>query len=223
MNLLENELGELKTELMEMTSMVKDQLEKSIKAFNTFDHQLAQEVIDNEKVVNGCELKIDSKCEHILALFSPVAIDLRFVLASIKMVSDLERIGDNAEGIASYIVRFEKPFDKELVQALRFNEMTEAVLEMLQILVESFEVDNTKLVRTVFAKDDFLDEINISANQVLADYFKTCQDPEKITQAIYLLSMIRKFERTGDYITNIAEEIIFYVKAKVLKHKKNKA
>lgn len=223
MNLLENELGDLKTELMEMTSMVKEQMEKTIQAFNTFDHQLAEEVVSNEKRVNGYELNIDSKCEHILALFSPVAIDLRFVLASIKMVSDLERIGDNAEGISSYIVRFEKPFDKELLEKLRFKEMTEAVMEMLDILVDSFEADNTKLVRTVFAKDDFLDEINFSANQVLAEYFKTCDDQEKITQAIYLLTMIRKFERTGDYITNIAEEIIFYVKAKVLKHKKNKA
>jgi len=223
MNLLENELGELKTELMEMTAMVKKQIEKTIVAFNTFDHQLAEEVLSEEKRVNGSELKIDSKCEHILALFSPVAIDLRFVLASIKMVSNLERIGDNAEGISSYIVRFEKPFDKELLEKLRFKEMTEAVVEMLDILYDSFEADNTKLVRTVFAKDDFLDEINISANVILTEYFRTCQDPEKIKEAIYLLSMIRKFERTGDYITNIAEEIIFYVKAKVLKHKKNKA
>ncbi len=223
MNLLENELGELKTELMEMTAMVKKQIEKTIIAFNTFDHQLAEEVLNDEKRVNGSELKIDSKCENILALFSPVAIDLRFVLASIKMVSNLERIGDNAEGISAYIVRFEKPFDKELVEKLRLKEMTEAVLEMLNILYDSFEADNTKLVRTVFAKDDFLDEINVSANVVLTEYFRTCQDPEKIKEAIYLLSIIRKFERTGDYITNIAEEIIFYVKAKVLKHKKNKA
>ena len=223
MNLLENELGELKTELMEMTAMVKEQIEKSILAFNTFDHQLAEEVMANEKKVNGCELNIDSKCEHILALFSPVAIDLRFVIASIKMVSDLERIGDNAAGIAAYIVRFDKPFDKELIEMLRLKEMTEAVLEMLDILHSSFESDNTKLVRTVISKDGFLDEINVAANQVLVEYLKTCQDSEKIKQAIYLLSMIRKFERTGDYITNIAEEIIFYVKAKVLKHKHNKA
>jgi phosphate transport system protein len=220
MNLLETELGELKTELNEMTLLVKGQLEKAISAFYTFDKDLAKEIIKNEKRVNGSELIIDSKCEHILALFNPVAIDLRFVVASLKMVSDLERIGDNAKGIAQFIVRSEKPFDPAMIEAFRFHEMTDTALEMLSILSESFETDNTELARTIFSKDEQMDEINVLANQVLANYVKGIDDTEKILQAIYFLSIIRKMERTGDYITNVAEEIIFYVKAKVLKHKR---
>lgn len=222
MNVLETELGELKSELLEMTQLAKEQLEKTIQAFYTFDKDLAHEVILNEKRVNGYELKIDSRCEHILALFNPVAIDLRFVIASVKMVSDLERIGDNAEGISNFLLRTNAPFDQELVEKFRFKEMTTNVLEMLNVLCESFETDNTKLARTVFSKDDILDEINLNATHVLAEYCKNTNDQEKILQAIYLLSMIRKLERVGDYITNVGEEIIFYVKAKVLKHKKNK-
>jgi phosphate transport system protein len=222
MNVLETELGELKSELLEMTQLAKEQLEKTIQAFYTFDKDLAHEVILNEKRVNGYELKIDSRCEHILALFNPVAIDLRFVIASVKMVSDLERIGDNAEGISNFLLRTNAPFDQELVEKFRFKEMTTNVLEMLNVLCESFETDNTKLARTVFSKDDILDEINLNATHVLAEYCKNTTDQEKILQAIYLLSMIRKLERVGDYITNVGEEIIFYVKAKVLKHKKNK-
>ncbi|HEX8549012.1 MAG TPA: phosphate signaling complex protein PhoU [Cytophagaceae bacterium] len=222
MNLLETELGELKTDLIEMTFLVKGQLDKCIAAFYTFDKDLAKEVVKNEKRVNGAELKIDSKSEHILALFNPVAIDLRFVVASLKMVSDLERIGDNAKGISQYVVKFDKPYDSELIKKLRFKEMTDNALDMLSILSESFETDNTKLARTLFTKDEILDDINVKANQVVTDYVMNEKDPEKILQAIYFLSIIRKMERIGDYTTNIAEEIIFYVKAKVLRHKKKK-
>jgi phosphate transport system protein len=222
MNLLETELGELKSELLDMTHLVKEQMEKSIAAFYTFDHDLAKEVLKNEKRVNGIELKIDSRCEHILALFNPVAIDLRFVVASLKMVSDLERIGDNAEGLCKFLLMAEKPFDAALIEKMRFKEMNDIILDMLNVLCESFETDNTKLARTVFSMDEVLDEINSYANVALAEYIQGNSDKDKIMQAIYLLSMIRKTERVGDYITNISEEIIFYVKAKVLKHKKNK-
>jgi len=220
MNLLETELGELKTELNEMTLLVKGQLEKAISAFYTFDKDLAKEIIKNEKRVNGSELIIDAKCEHILALFNPVAIDLRFVVASLKMVSDLERIGDNAKGIAQLVARSEEPFDPAMIETFRFRAMTDITLEMLSILSESFETDNTELARTIFSKDEQVDEINVQANLALTNYVKDLNDPKKILQAIYFLSIIRKMERNGDYITNVAEEIIFYVKAKVLKHKR---
>lgn len=220
MNLLETELGELKSELTEMTFLVKEQMEKAITAFYTFDKDLAKEVIKNEKRVNGSELKIDAKGEHILALFNPVAIDLRFVVASLKMVSDLERIGDNAKGICQFIVKGDKPFDPELIKKIRFKEMTESAMEMLSILSESFESDNTKLARTIFSKDELLDEINTAANEVIANYAKDPKNADNVLQAIYFLSIIRKMERVGDYTTNIAEEIIFYVKAKVLRHKR---
>jgi phosphate transport system protein len=220
MNLLETELGELKSDLIEMTFFVKSQLERTVTAFYSFDKDLAKEVIKNEKRVNASELKIDAKGEHILALFNPVAIDLRFVVASLKMVSDLERIGDNAKGISQYLNKCDKPYDAGLIEKLRFKEMTDTTLEMLAILCESFETDNTKLARSIFTKDELLDEINVRANQVMTEYFREEQDPAKILQAIYFLSIIRKMERVGDYTTNIAEEIIFYVKAKVLRHKR---
>jgi len=220
MNLLETELGELKSELIDMTYLVRGQLDKAISSFYSFDKDLAKEVIKNEKRVNGSELKIDAKGEHILALFNPVAIDLRFVVASLKMVSDLERIGDNAKGIAQYVIKCENSYDAELIEKIRFKEMTDTALEMLSILSESFETDNTKLARTLFTKDERMDEINLSANQIMTDYLKNQTDPDKILQAIYFLTIIRKMERVGDYVTNIAEEIIFYVKAKVLRHKR---
>ncbi|MCR6642369.1 MAG: phosphate signaling complex protein PhoU [Sporocytophaga sp.] len=203
-----------------MTYLVRGQLDKAISSFYSFDKDLAKEVIKNEKRVNGSELKIDAKGEHILALFNPVAIDLRFVVASLKMVSDLERIGDNAKGIAQYVTKCENSYDADLIEKIRFKEMTDTALEMLSILSESFETDNTKLARTLFSKDELMDEINLNANEIMTDYLKNQTDPDKILQAIYFLTIIRKMERVGDYVTNIAEEIIFYVKAKVLRHKR---
>ena len=108
MNLLETELGELKTDLLNMTNLVRSQLEKTEVAFFTFDKDLAKEVLKNEKRVNASELQIDAKCEHILALFNPVAIDLRFVVAALKMVSNLERIGDYVNNIAEEIIFYVK-------------------------------------------------------------------------------------------------------------------
>ncbi|WMJ71582.1 phosphate signaling complex protein PhoU [Cytophagaceae bacterium ABcell3] len=220
MNLLETEIGELKTELLDMIALVKGQFEKAIVALSTFDKDLAKEVLVSEKKVNESELKIDSKGEHILALFSPVAIDLRFVMASLKMVSDIERIGDNAKAIAHYVLLSENPFDKQLQNHLQLEKISKTGLEMLSILHESFETDNTRLAKSIFVKDETIDKVNMAANGSIAEYLQHEKDKSKILEALYLLSIVRKIERVGDCAANISEEIIFYVKAKVLKHQR---
>jgi phosphate transport system protein len=162
-------------------------------------------------------LKIDRDCENIFALFCPVAIDLRFLLAVLKINSNLERIGDIAEGIAKYIIDAEAPFTKELLDVTRILPMYEESVKMLEDTQEAFEKEDTILARSVFKKDDFLDDINRQAHKVLERYLK--DHPEDTSQALWLLSIIRKLERVGDQAKNVAEEIIFYLEAKVLKHK----
>ena len=186
-------------------------------AFLGFDKDLAREVVSKEKRVNGSELKIDRDCENIFALFCPVAIDLRFLLAVLKINSNLERIGDIAEGIAKYVIDAEAPFTKELLEITRILPMYEESVKMLEDTQEAFEKEDTILARSVFKKDDFLDEINRQAHKVLEKYLK--DHPEDTSQALWLLSIIRKLERVGDQAKNVAEEIIFYLEAKVLKHK----
>src|SRR6202046_3184579 len=112
---IETELQLLKTEAINMWTLVNGQLSKARQAFLTFDKDLAREVVLKERRVNGYELKIDRDCENIFALLTPVAIDLRFVLAVLKINSNLERIGDIAEGIAKYIIRAEQCFKPELL------------------------------------------------------------------------------------------------------------
>jgi phosphate transport system protein len=179
---------------------------------------LAEEILSNERRVNAMELKIDRDCENILALFNPVAIDLRFVMACFKINSDLERLGDNAEGIARYILSSEEKLEDKVLEELRFLEMFDTATEMLNVVYEAFENEDTKLARKVFPKDKILNEINGEAAKKVGELIR--DDPSRVDQYIYLLSIIRKLERVGDLSKNISEETIFYVEAKVLKHKK---
>jgi phosphate transport system protein len=214
---IETELQLLKTEAINMWTLVNSQLSKARLAFLNFDKDLAREVVSKEKRVNGSELKIDRDCENIFALYCPVAIDLRFLLAVLKINSNLERIGDIAEGIAKYIIDAQAPFNQELLDITRILPMYEESVKMLEDTQEAFEREDTILARGVFRKDDFLDDINKESHGVLNKHLSV--HPEDASQALWLLSIIRRLERVGDQSKNIAEEIIFYLEAKVLKHK----
>ena len=218
---LDNEIQQLKQEITTMWEMVVSQLEKAREALKNMDRDLAREVILTEKRVNAFELKIDRDCEDILALFAPVAIDLRFILAVLKINMNLERTGDIAEGIAKFVVDIPENFDQHLLEITRVTEMYLQANEMMSEVLNAFEEEDTVLARKVFKKDDLLDEINKKAAAIVAAYIK--ENPAKTESALYILSTIRKLERVGDQAKNIAEEIIFYSEAKILKHKpKNK-
>lgn len=213
---LEIEIKQLRNETVEMFELVVSQMKKSFTALTSMDQELAREVNFNEKRVNSLELKIDKDCENIIALFNPVAIDLRFVLAVLKINSNLERIGDICDGISRYVVEAGKPFDKKLLEITRLEEMFEMAIRMMSDVMLAFDQENTRMARGIFQKDDLLDEINGNANSVLEQFIRDHED--KIDQSLHIISTIRKLERTGDQIKNIAEEIIFFLEAKVLKH-----
>jgi phosphate transport system protein len=218
---LDNEIQQLKSETIGMWQMVLSQLNKTKEALTNMDRDLAREVILAEKRVNAYELKIDSDCEDIIALFAPVAIDLRFLLAVLKINMNLERTGDIAEGIAKFVVDIPRNFDVQLLESTRVIEMFEQGNNMVSEVMDAFEKEDTLRARKVFQKDDLLDEINKDAASVVATYVQ--KNPDRIPEALYVLSTIRKLERVGDQAKNMAEEIIFYSEAKVLKHKpKNK-
>ena len=214
---LDAELKSLKQDMLEMFGLVKGQLEKSQDALVNFDKDLAREVRVHEKRVNSFELKLDRDCENMIALFNPVAVDLRFVLACLKINMNLERIGDIADGIAQFVLSIKSEPDQEFLKNTRLVEMYETANSILADVMQSFETEDTKLARSIFKKDEVLDEINLAANNAVATFIKT--NNSKINQSLYMLSTIRKLERVGDQSKNIAEEIIFYIEAKVLKHK----
>lgn len=217
---LDTELDRLKNQIEEMGLLVQNQLKKSMLAITRLDKNIAREVIFQERRVNAEELKIDRDCENIMALFNPVAIDLRLVFATFKINSHLERIGDNAKGIARYAVEMEQPYDATLLENLRILKMYEVADSMITDNLNAFSKSDALAARNVFSKDVLMDEINKSSDEVIAGYLK--YHPEEIINSLHLASVIHKLERIGDLNKNIAEEIIFFVEANVLKHVKEK-
>src|ERR1700750_208488 len=158
---LENEIIAVKKELVSMWILVQSQLNKAKEAMVQFDKDLAREVLIKEKRVNSYELKIDRDCENIFALYCPVAIDLRFLLAALKINTNLERIGDIAAGIALYVVESTVNFD---LKALDNTEVIRMYDEAINILLDTrtaFEKEDTVLARSIFKRDDVLDDINM--------------------------------------------------------------
>src|SRR5260221_13434896 len=127
---LDGEIKQLKSEMVEMFQLVSLQLNKAKDSLITLDRDLAHEVIANEKRVNSFELKIDRDCENIIALFQPVAVDLRFLLACLKINNNLERNGDIAEGIARFAIKIKTEPDKRLLEETRLIEMFTVSSEM---------------------------------------------------------------------------------------------
>ncbi len=217
---LDLELNRLKNEIAEMGNLVQHQLKKSIESLTTVNTDLAREVMFQERRVNAEELKIDRDCENIMALFNPVAIDLRLVFAAFKINAHLERVGDNAKGIARYTLDLEEPYDARLLEKLNLVKMWEVSDSMIADNMRAFEKADTIEARNIFRKDVLIDEYNHDATGIIAEYIKSHTD--NIVPLINLISVIRKMERIGDLNKNIAEEIIFFVEANVLKHEKEK-
>ncbi len=213
---LENEINALKKELISMWILVQSQLNKAKDAMVQFDKDLAREVLIKEKRVNSFELKIDRDCENIFALHCPVAIDLRFLLAALKINTNLERIGDIAAGIAKYVVDSSVNFDLAAMESTSMIRMYDEAVNILTDTRTAFEKEDTVLARSIFKRDDVLDAINDNASATVSEVIKA--DIDSLPEALYILSIIRKLERVGDQSKNIAEEIIFYVEAKILKH-----
>lgn len=217
---LDNELNELRKNLIDMFLLVQKQLRKSIEALNNQNKDLAREVLFNERRVNAGELKIDKDCENIVALFGPVAVDLRFVFAAFKINSHLESIGDSAKGISKLVMENQQRYDENLLESLQLNSMYEIANGMIEHNINALRNDDTTQARLVFQKDEQLDVINQKATMVIADYIKGTNTD--LVPLLNLITIVRRLERVGDLSANIAEEIIFYVEAKVLKHEKDK-
>ncbi|PCI33055.1 MAG: phosphate transport system regulatory protein PhoU [Flavobacteriaceae bacterium] len=205
---------------LEMMSLCISQLGKATEAYLNNDADLAEEVIYTESHVNALDISIEKNCERYLALYTPVAKDLRFVMAILKINIDLERIGDHAYGISKYVVDDEDPTPAHLIEALQFEKMHATIQDMFDDIMDAFENENVKSARKVFKKDKILDAINMEAFSIIETEIK--KDIQVIGKALQLSSIIKKYERVGDLIKNIAEEIIFYKKAELLKHKGKK-
>ena len=221
MSNLEIELQALKENLLEMMDLVSQQISKCKKATLAGDLALAEEVIVNEKRINDLELAIDKDCENILALHNPVATDLRFVLAVLKITNDLERIGDNAKNIASFLIKSGHKIDQTSIEKFGIGKMYDVSISMLSYLGQALKNDDAELARKTFKDDEYLNKKNKSGPKIAAALIET--DPKQAKLIVRMLAVVNKLERVGDLAINIAEEVVFHVEAKVLKHNKDKS
>lgn len=214
------ELERLKKKLLEMWELVEFQLVSGREVMTTADQKLAKKIIKVGDKVNSYDVKIDSLCENFFALFTPVAVDLRMVLAILKINANLERIGDSAEGIAFFLKELEKPMNPTLVEATQVLEMYDEALRMFADCRKAFLENDTALARELIKRDKVLNKIYRKSDSIIIPYLK--EEPENIKEGMALLSIIKKIERVGDQVCNVAEEVIFYRDAKVVKHKPKK-
>ena len=205
---------------LDMLALCISQLEKAKESFVNHDSDLAEEVLNNENRVNALDLKIEKDCEKFIALFNPVAIDLRFIMAILKINSDLERTADHAYGISKYVVDVDKKIPEYLFKALEFEKMFETISSMFENITIAYETKDVKSARKVFKKDKILDTINSNSFKTIEIEIK--KDNSIINEALILFSVVKKLERVGDLIKNVAEEIIFYIDAEVIKHQRKK-
>jgi len=217
---IESEQDQLRKTVSEMFTLVYMQIERAGEALMTNDQGTASQVIVFEHKVNSFDLQINKMIEDYLALYNPVAVDLRFVLAILQISTDLERIGDYARSIARFVKeRADDAIEPKLLVDTQLEKITEQVLSMLKMTQAALEGESAEIAHNVFEKDCLVNKIRTEATNVLAETLISCQDSESAKKILHLQDVIRKLERTGDHIKNIAEEIIFYIDAKVLRHK----
>jgi len=215
-------LNNLREDVEEMMQSVLAQFTKAQEALLNCDTNLAQEILSMEKKINSMDLRLDKSCENILALYSPLASNLRYTMAVMSISAQLERIADHAVGIAEYIDEgiIDEPYEDDILEKVKFKEMFETAISMIDDAIYSFINEDTNIVKWVFGKDKTLNKINKQTSDLIAALCK--KNPKKVKQLLYLFSIMKKLERVGDLAKNIAEETVFYVDAKIIKHKKKK-
>ena len=204
----------------EMLNLVHNQVQLAYEAFTSFDTDLAEEVILKEKRVNALDVRIEKDTDHFIALYSPVATDLRFALALLKINYNLERIGDQAFDIANHTIDLNQKLVPELIERMQFNLMFETIESMFKDVVTAYTDENLKVARKVFKKDKIINAINEKAFDIVAE--DAVKNPELIRQYLMALVVMKKFEKVGDLLKNISESIIYFIDAEILKHKKKK-
>jgi phosphate transport system protein len=212
---LDPELRALRDNLIEMIDIVTKQLERTKKSLSKVDKEIAKDILDGEKRVNEMELIIDRDCENILALHQPVATDLRFVIATMKMSYDLERMGDNIKIFAKFLESSLNEQNMKLIERFEFESFLDLFIDWLDKVKKSILSDSSDLVKKIIKSRDILEKRK-SATKVASDLIEN--HPDKVKVILRLYSLVQRMARIGSMITNICEEVIFYREAKVLKH-----
>jgi len=214
---LEEELQQLTNKILKMGSLVEGQLSLAVKALFESNMEYAQQVIERDDKVDKYDIKIDKLCQRIFALTQPVAVDLRIILSALKTNNDLERMGDIAVNIAERA----EPLQNHLhiLQTVGMDLMAEKVQLLVSKTLDAIVNNDHGMALSVIKADDVIDKLERDIFQKLIDLME--KDSSIIRPCAHCITLLRHFERIADHATNIAEEVVFLVDSKIIKHRKN--
>ena len=210
----QKELESLKTSLVKMGSVVEENYNKSIQSVMEKNSPLADQVIEADKRVDALEIEIDNAIVDLLALQQPVASDLRFILAALKINNDLERISDHAVNIAQAAQVLSSLSHPKILDEIP--QMAAITRAMLKDALDSFILLNPSMAQKVLQSDDQIDDLNRLVTKKVIEVIKS--NTETVECEMELSRISRNLERIADLTTNIAEEVIFHAQARVVKH-----
>ncbi len=210
----QDELEQLKARLLEMGGLAEEQVRLAVKALVHRDRDLIARVLTGDDPLNALHIELDNRCFTLLALYQPMAVDLRAIVAAVKINTDLERVGDLAINIAEAAQRYVgHPPVKKLIDIPR---MANIAQSMLRDALDAFVRRDTALAQNVLNEDDALDSLKTQIFRELLTYMLA--DPSTIEPALDLILVSRHLERIGDHATNVAEDVIFMVSARDVRH-----
>ena len=210
----DEELKALKGRILALGGLVEEQVQRSIKALVERDQDLARTTIEEDHLVNRMEVEVDEECVRLIALRQPAAGDLRFLTTAMKIVTDLERMGDLAVDTCERALELnEEPPLKPYIDIPR---MADAAQRMLKESLDAFVNRDAALARKVCRDDDFVDDLNKQVFRELVSFM--IEDPHTITRAIRISFISKYLERVADHATNIAEMVVYMVEGKIIRH-----
>ena len=211
----DEELKELHGEILKMATMAQEAIYKSIEALKNRSKSEAQGVIDTDDKIDELELIIDEKCIDLIARHQPMARDLRFITTGMKINAELERIADLAVDISQRVLELvDKPVLKPLIDIPKLSLVAQNIV---RDCIDAFLKEDIKLAKKVVLSDEEADRLrNLVQEELVNDYME--KDPSTAPRAMQLLLIVRHLERICDHVTNIAEDVIYMVEGKVVKH-----
>lgn len=211
----DEDLRQLKERLLRMGAIAEEMIQKAVKALHERRDALTAEVFDLETQVNQMHIEIDDRCLKLIALHQPMAVDLRLIAAAMKINTDLERIADQAVNV-SQTCHYHLLKETPVPEVALLTRMAEISQKMLRDSLDAFARQDVELAKNVLAQDEEEDQLKARALTQLIDRLK--KDPERSSQYVDLILLSRNMERIGDHATNVAEDVIFMVQGKDIRH-----
>jgi phosphate transport system protein len=213
----EDSLDKLRTRIIRMGSIVEEQVEFSLRSVLEGNRELARLVMERDDKVDKLDIKIDKQCQKIFALHQPVASDLRLLLAALKINNELERTGDLAYNVARHLI--EQPSVTQIAEEIGLERLTQGVHMMVKSSLDSFVNNDPALAYHIMRTDNRIDQMTKDMSEVTITLMK--HDATKIDSCVAMLMILRNLERMADQSTNIGENVVFLVEAKLVRFSPN--